>query len=252
MTERDMEGRTALITGAAGMIGAATAKLLAARGAMVVGADMVGADWAAFDSAAPGGRKLSGDVTSEEDWRRMAADCRDTAGAPTLFFNNAGIEGAVAPIHEYDLAEFERVQAVNVRGVFLGLKHVVPLMLQAGGGAIVNTSSVAGLRPGPGMVAYNTSKHAVIGLTRTAAAEYGPLGIRVNSVHPGPIESRMMDSLEQGMGPDFQREQLTAQIPLGRYGRIEEVAKMVAFLLSEDASYSNGGRYTVDGGLTQI
>ncbi|MEE4348832.1 MAG: SDR family oxidoreductase [Pacificimonas sp.] len=248
----DFNNRIALITGAAGEIGTATAKVLAGRGATIVAADRAGADWSDFDAAVQTNHKLEGDVREEADWGRMLGECIEKAGTPTLFFNNAGVEGYVKPIHEYELEEFERVQAINVRGVFLGMKHVIPAMLGAGGGSVVNTSSVAGLQGGPGMVAYNTSKHAVVGLTRTAAAEYGPLGVRVNSIHPGPIESRMMSDLEKDMGEGFEREMMTTRIPLGRYGTVEEVAEMAAFLLSDAASFSNGGRYTIDGGMTQI
>ncbi|MBV7255922.1 SDR family oxidoreductase [Pacificimonas sp. WHA3] len=247
----DMQGKTALITGGAGEIGVATARVLAARGARTVVADREGADWSALDAAVPDAVKLHGDVTREADWQGMVADCIEAAGAPTMFFNNAGVEGKVASIHETSAEDFEKVMAVNVRGVFLGLKHVIPIMVGAAGGSIVNASSVAGLEAGAGLAPYTTSKHAVIGLTRTAAAEYAAQGIRVNSVHPGPIDSRMMSSLEGGLGPDFERSQMTAQIPMGRYGRPEEVAELTAFLLSDAASYCNGGRYTADGGMTQ-
>ncbi|MGB3721225.1 MAG: glucose 1-dehydrogenase [Pacificimonas sp.] len=248
----DMDGKVALITGSAGAIGAATATVLAKRGAKIVTVDLAGADWSALDAAVPDAVKLNGDVTREEDWRRIVSECTDQAGSPAMFFNNAGIEGVVAPLHETSIEDFDRVIAVNVRGVFLGLKHVIPAMLANGGGAVVNTSSVAGLRGSPGMTAYVTSKHAVVGLTRTAAAEYGGQGIRVNSVHPGPIDSRMMDSIEAGMDDDAAHEQMTAQIPMGRYGKPQEVAALVAFLLSGAASYCNGGRYTTDGGMTQV
>ncbi len=251
----DMDGRVALITGAAGEIGAATAIALARRGAKIVAVDLANADWAALGAAVPDAVTLHGDVTREADWERLMDDCARKAGTPAMFFNNAGIEGKVAPLHETALADFEAVMAVNVRGVFLGLKHVIPAMLANGGGSIVNTSSVAGLQGSPGLAPYVTSKHAVVGLTRTAAAEYGGAGIRVNSLHPGPIDSRMMESLETGMASAGSnaavRDQLSAQIPMGRYGKPQEVAELAVFLLSDAASYCNGGQYTADGGMTQ-
>jgi NAD(P)-dependent dehydrogenase (short-subunit alcohol dehydrogenase family) len=159
----------------------------------------------------------------------------------------------VCPIGEYPLADFRRVIDVNVIGVFLGLKHVIPAMQATGGGSIVNSSSVAGLTGSPGICAYNASKHAVIGLTRSAAAEWAGKGIRINSINPGPIASRMMRSLEEGMAPgkaDDMRAQFSAMIPAGRYGSPDEVAALAAFLASEDARYIHGAVFTIDGGFT--
>lgn len=138
--------------------------------------------------------------------------------------------------------------AVNVKGVFLGLKHLLPKMRK--GGAVVNTSAVVGLGGSPGLVAYVASKHAVIGITRTAAMEAAPMGIGVNAVNPGPIEGRMMESIEVGAAGKPGRDPYLASIPMKRYGTTQEVANLVAFLLSDAASYMNVGFYTVDGGLT--
>src|SRR6185312_15384356 len=169
------------------------------------------------------------------------------------FFNNAGIEGKVSPIVDYDEAVFDAVLGVNVKGVFLGLKHVLPEMIRQGGGAIVNTASVAGLVGTPGMPAYVASKHAVIGLTKTAAGEVARQGIRVNAVCPGPVDTRMIHSLEAQLNPAdpaaVGRRYQAAQ-PTGRYTTAEEIANTVLFLCSDLASNTTGAQYVVDGGRT--
>src|SRR6202022_763532 len=177
----------------------------------------------------------------------------DAYGAIDCFFNNAGIEGKWAHTAEYDEDMFDAVIGVNVKGVFLGLRHVLPVMLQQKRGAIVNTASVAGLVASPGMPAYVASKHAVIGLTKTAAGEVARSGVRVNAVCPGPIDTRMIHSLESMLSPDDpasvgSRHQ--ANIPIGRSGTTEEVANLVIFLSSSLASNITGAQYVVDGGRT--
>lgn len=251
-----LEGKVAVITGAGGEIGAATARLMSARGAHIVAVDR---DLTALERVVGGlGRNalaIEADVTDEESVKRYIARARDALGSIDIFFNNAGIEGLVAPITEYSLAEFQRVLAVNVVGVMLGMKHVIPIMAAKGGGSIINTSSGAGLTGTPGMCAYNASKHAVIGLTRSAAAEWAARNIRINSINPGPIQSRMMRSLEESLSPgnaEGAGARFRSLVPAGRYGLAEEVATLVAFLASDDARYLHGGVYTVDGGLTAI
>ena len=194
---------------------------------------------------------VEGDVSDEGSVAAFVARAREATGRIDIFFSNAGIEGPVHPIAEYPLAEFRGVLDVNVGGVFLGLKHVIPVI--GGGGAVINTSSVAGLTGTAGICAYNASKQAVIGLTRSAAAEWGGRGIRVNSIHPGPIASRMMASLEEGLSPGKATEvraQFSAMIPALRFGTPEEGAALVAFLASEDAHYIHSAVFVVDGGFT--
>ena len=251
------EGKVVVVTGAAGGIGRATALRLAAEGARVVAADLEGTPLAdvvaAVASAGAEALAVPADVTRAADVAALVAAAVQRFGGLDLLVNNAGIEGVVKPIHEYPDEVFDRVLAVNVRGVFLGIKHGVPALRRRGGGAIVNMASVAGLIGNPVVPAYIASKHAVIGLTRSAALAYGPEGIRVNAVCPSPIETRMMRSLEAGLAPDdagSARKALEAMIPMGRYGTPEEVAAVVAFLGSDDARFVNGAAYTVDGGMT--
>ena len=251
---QDMTGKIALITGAAGAIGHASATLLASRGATIAAMDIKGADFAPLRAVVPDDRLLTleGDVTDEASYAAAVAATVKAFGKIDIFFNNAGIEGPSASIPDFPLDGFRKVMEVNVIGVFLGLKLVMPVMVKAGHGSIVNSSSVAGLTGSPGLCAYVASKHAVIGLTRTAAMECGAKGVRVNCINPGPIEGRMMTSIEKGLGAKAQEvhDGLAATIPMKRYGTPEEVAALVAFLASDDAGYINGGAYAVDGGLT--
>lgn len=253
LNDNQLTGKTALITGAGGEIGAATARLMVARGARVVGIDLSLAAMAPLADLGADFHAVQGDVTNEDSVRAFVAEAVAKFGPIDVFFNNAGIEGPVHPVGDYPLEAFRKVVDVNLIGVFLGLKHVVPAMMARGKGCVINTSSVAGLTGTAGITAYNATKHAVIGLTRSVAAEAGPKGVRVNSVNPGPIASRMMASLEDGFTDGkgaAARSAFEALIPLGRYGTPEEVAALVAFLASEDARYLNGAVIALDGGFT--
>ena len=253
--ERRFEGKVAVVTGAAGGIGRAAVRRFAAEGASVVCVDLAGSALAeAVAEAEAAGVKaiaVPADVTKSSEVEGYVSRATGAFGRIDAFFNNAGIEGWVGPSTEYPEDVFDRVLAVNVKGVWLGMKYVVPVMRGLGGGAIVNTASVAGLGGTPTIIAYGASKHAVIGLTKSAAMEFGPDQIRVNAVCPSPIETRMMRSLERGINPDAPEavhDQIAAGIPLGRYGEPDEVAALAAFLCSDDARFISGGIYTVDGG----
>lgn len=253
----DVTGKVALVTGAANGIGRAVASGFAAGGAMVVLVDHDAANGGAAAAAIreAGGKAIfvAADVTRSADVRGYVAAALDTYGAIDCFHNNAGIEGKIATTAEYDEAVFDAVMGVNVKGVFLGLRHVLPVMLKQGRGAVVNTASIGGLVGTPGMSAYVASKHAVIGLTKVAAGEVGKAGIRVNAICPGPIDTRMVRDVARQVSPndpDGVAERYCQAIPLGRYGTAEEVANLVLFLCSDLASNITGGQYVIDGGRT--
>ena len=246
----DLEGKIAVITGAGGDIGCTTAVTLAKQGASTVAVDI---DENAVNETVKVVQDTGGkaefaiaDVTRPEDVEAYVKKAVSTFGGIDLFFNNAGIEGEGGSIVETTVEDFDKVLAVNVKGMFLGLKYTLPRMNK--GGAVVNTASVAGLGGSPGMVAYVASKHAVIGITCTAALEAAAMGIRVNAVCPAPIKGRMMDSIEKNL--DTSEDTFEQSIPMGRYGKVQEVANLVTMLLSDEASYLTGSFYTVDGGLT--
>lgn len=249
--------KVALVTGAAGGIGRATCERLAREGARVVAVDLrredlepVVAEVAARGSEA---HAVAADVAVTADVKRFFAEATERFGGVDLVVNNAGIEGVVHQFEDYPEDVFDRVLAVNVRGVFLGLKYAHPALKARGGGAIVNLASVAGITGNPMIPAYIASKHAVVGLTRSAAVSYPAAGIRVNAVLPAPIDTRMMRSLEEGFAPGAAatvKQMMSSQVPLGRYGQPEEVASLIAFLLSDEAAYVNGSLYTIDGGMT--
>jgi NAD(P)-dependent dehydrogenase (short-subunit alcohol dehydrogenase family) len=251
-----LDGKVAVVTGAAGVIGTATLRLFAERGARIVAVDRKEADLKAAIRGLPASAEalaLTADVTEEDEVADYVRAAVDRFGTIDVFYNNAGIEGDVRPITDYPLASFRKVIDVNVVGVFLGLKHVLPVMLKQNRGSIINTASIAGLMGSPQIAVYSASKHAVIGLTKSAAWECTGTNVRVNCVCPGLIESRMLSAIIQGRTPEnapMSNEKLVERIPARRLGQASEVASIVAFLASDEASYVSGSAYTVDGGRT--
>ncbi|MCA9515771.1 MAG: SDR family oxidoreductase [Myxococcales bacterium] len=245
--------KVAIITGAAGGIGAAAARLFVAEGARVMLADV--AEPPLRDLVASLGDAADYqicDVSTERHVQDLVAATVARFGGVDVLFANAGVEGRVAPLLEQSTQDLERVLHVNLFGVWYGIKHAAPELARRGGGAVVVTSSVAGLVGSAGLGPYIASKHAVLGLVKTAAIELAPLRIRVNAVNPGPIANRMMHSIEAQAAPDAPaavRAGFEQLVPLHRYGTNEEVAHMAAFLASDDASYCTGGAYLVDGGF---
>ncbi|WKA55551.1 SDR family NAD(P)-dependent oxidoreductase [Planococcus shixiaomingii] len=246
-----LQDKVAVITGGAGGIGKVTAKRFLEEGASVVLVDL-------FKEALAEAKKELGDnvltvqadVSKEEDVKNYVKKTMDTYGKIDIFFNNAGIEGKVATITEQKVEDLDKVLAVNVRGVFLGLQNVLPVMISQKSGSIINTSSVAGLSGSPNVSPYIASKHAVVGLTKAAAVENAAYGIRVNSIHPSPVNTRMMRSLEGGLKVD--EATLAKSIPLGRYGESEDISNLVLFLASDESTFITGSQYRVDGGMAAL
>ena len=243
-----LEGKVALITGAARGQGAAEARLFAQRGAKVMLCDLLddeGQAVAAEIGANAAYTRL--DVTSENDWKKAIQATIDKFGKLNVLVNNAGIITPVREIGDTSLNDYMKVINVNQVGVFLGMREVVEPMKKAGGGSIVNISSIDGLIGMYGATAYCATKFAVRGMTKVAALELGKYGIRVNSIHPGGVQTKILD--DTGLSPEDAAEAFK-QIPLGRIGQSEEMATLAAYLASDDASYSTGSEFIADGGLT--
>ena len=248
----DFKGKVALITGAGNGIGRAAALGFARDGAkvVVVDRDTAGGEGTAGIIRQQGGEALfvAADVTKSADVQAYVKAALDAYGSIDCFHNNAGIEGNVAPTAEYDEAMFDAVMSVNVKGVFLGLRHVLPVMLKQKRGAIVNTASVAGLVASPGMPAYVASKHAVIGLTKTAAGEVarsGRAGQRGVSRADRHAHDPFAGNDAEPDRPGSIGDRYQSNIPIGRYGTPEEVANLVLFLCSDLASNITGAQYVV-------
>ena len=241
-----LNGKVCLITGGARGQGAEEARLFAQEGAIVWLSDVLESEGEAI-AADIGGLFKVHDVTDPDDWSDLIEEILAEHQRIDVLINNAGIF-RTGRHYEIDLDEFQAVMEVNSTGVFLGMRAVAPAMREAGSGSIVNISSVAGLGATPGAFAYGASKWAVRGMTKTAAVELGRRGIRVNSIHPGLIETEMLKQLP---GSDEQGK-LTQRIPLGRVADAKEVAAMALFLASDESSYSSGAEFVIDGGLTAL
>jgi len=253
------EGKSIVVTGAAGAIGFATCEILYREGAELVLVDVDEPGLAARMEQLAGmrdpGRRQTvisclADVSDEAATQSYVKAAMDNFGRIDGFFNNAGIEGTLAPTHEYDVDEFDKVLRVNLRGMFLGLRHVLPHMVAAGKGAVVNTASIGSERGLAGACAYNAAKHGAVGLTRTAASEVAQKGVRVNCVMPGVIETPLLVGMLEQMFDDVQAgmDKLGQVATLNRVGQPREVGEVVGFLLSDEASYVNGAKWEIDGG----
>lgn len=252
MTEsQEFAGKVVLITGGAAGLGADAARAFVKRGAKVAivdiaqeGLDKTAAEIGAGDDLIT----IQADVSNADDVKRYVDTTVETFGTIDVFYNNAGIEGKVAPLVDQKVEDFDRVIAINVRGSWLGLHYVLPIMYAQKSGSVINTSSIGGLVGGPLPISpYATSKFAITGLTRIAAIESAPYQVRINSVHPSPANTAMMRSLEGGSGAT--QDQIAASIPLGRYAEPSDVTNAVLFLASDDSAFITGMQLRVDGGM---
>lgn len=252
-----MDSRVGIVTGAGGDIGRAVCEELGRRGVAVLAVDLTaeqaqkGAD--AVIHGGGTGHAFAADISTEAGAAAYADKARELWGEVHFLFNNAGIEGAERPLLSYPVEDWDRVLGVNLRGVFLGIRSVAHLLQHADNPRIVNTASVAGMIGTPMLAAYGASKHAVIGLTKTAAIELAPMGISVNAICPGPVESQMMRRIESGVAPGagtVAKQAYEKTIPAGRYAALAEVANLATYLLLDAPSYLSGQAIALDGGLT--
>lgn len=249
-----LDGKVAIVTGATGGIGEATAKLFLQLGASVMLVARSADKLAKTLDRLKAFGDVAGSLAEAADEDAFAAAVAETVsrfGGLDILVANAGTEGALKPIESLSVEEFESTMRTNVTGVWLSMKHCIGPLKERGGGSIVALSSIAGCIGFPAMAPYIASKHAVYGLVKTAALELGPSNIRVNAVGPGPIDNRMIDSLQNQLAPDDPsalRAGIEATIALRRYGTNEEVAHLIAFLASDASSYCSGAIHLIDGG----
>jgi NAD(P)-dependent dehydrogenase (short-subunit alcohol dehydrogenase family) len=248
-----LENKTVVITGGAGGIGKTTAQRMIKEGAKVLITDLDEETLkkVSEEISSPELYYMVADVTDEKQVKSYAQKARELFGHVDVFFNNAGIEGEVKPLDEYPLDVYHKLIEVNVNGVYYGLRHIFPLM-KAKGGSVIITSSVAGMAGTANVLPYVTSKHALIGMMRSAALEGAPHKIRVNTINPSPVDNRMMRSLEEGFAPGeakAAKQNFEKAIPLGRYAKNEEIASLAIFLASEESSFITGTVNPIDGGM---
>lgn len=244
-----LDGKVAIITGGAGGIGKETARTFLNEGAKVALVDL---DEEALKEVENELNDLGDilvvptDVSDEEQVKNYVEKTKEAFGRIDILFNNAGITGTRTPLVDIEMDDFDNLMDINVRGVFLGLKYVLPTMIEQESGSIINTSSVDGLRGSPELSPYSASKHAVIGLTKSAALEVAEKKVRVNSIHPSPVDTEMMKGVE---GEDKSQADFAEDIPLGRYAEPIEVTNVVLFLASDDSEFVTGSQYRIDGGM---
>lgn len=250
-----LKGQVAVITGGAGALGRAAAFLFLQEGAKVALVDYDEQSVSTYTEQLSIHGEVIGlvaDVTSEKDVSNYVAEVLLKWGKIDIFLNNAGILGKVASLVDQTVEDYEAIMDINVKGVFLGLKYVLPVMSEQQSGSIINTSSVSGLMGSSRNSLYSATKHAVVGLTKTAALEVSADSVRVNSIHPAPLDSDMMRKNEESINPadpSEVRSRISSRIPLGRYGTMDEVAKLILFLASDDSRFITGSQYRIDGGM---
>ncbi len=251
-----LKNKVAVITGGAGGIGKATAERMleeGAEGILLVDLDQESLDKPKLELDSDKVYTFAADVSKSSDVEGYTKKAIDLFGRIDVLFLNAGIEGEVKPMEQYPEETFDNVIGVNVKGVWLGMKYAFPYMRENGGGSVIITSSVAGLEGTPNVSAYVTSKHATIGAMKVGALEGAEDDIRVNSIHPSPVDNRMMRSLEEGFAPGAAEEaknKFEQSIPLGRYGKNEDMADLVLFLASDESEFITGSKFVIDGGMT--
>lgn len=250
-----LEGKTALVVGADSGIGLAAARSIAEAGARLVigGLDKARGEAIAREISQASGQEVAFfpvDVREEETVRALVEEARRKLGRIDVALNNAGVEGPTGPIHEMKAADFDNLMSVNVRGMWLSMKYEIPVMLAQKSGSIVNLASTAGVKALPNVAIYAATKHAVIGMTKSAAVELAATGVRVNAIGPGPVNTGLLERMTRGRNLEI--DAIAARVPMQRISEPEEIARVIVFMASDAASFVTGTTFFVDGGHTAL